>query len=176
MKKFRLDTRKKKALAIIISILLVFIVIFGIWKYQQSKNPANNEVEQGTVLYNSKYKSNAPGNLVFPAYTQDITVKRDVKEIPIVLANPKVNKNVYFKYKLSVTKENSKKNINLGETKLIEAGKALNKLPISQSKLKTLSIGKHKCRIDVFAYTYNEKNNEKIKLNQAYWDVNFTIE
>ncbi|MEY8515227.1 hypothetical protein [Lactococcus taiwanensis] len=168
--------RRKKIIGSVLLALLALGVIFGALKYQQSLKNKNSEVEQGTVIYDSKFKSNAPGNLVFPAYTKDIVVKQKDDKLPIVLANPKVNKNVYFQYVLTVEKERGKEYTNIGKSKLIAAGRASNQLQLNKKEMRVVAKGKHKCRLNVYAFTYNKKDNKKIKLNQAYWDFNLTVQ
>lgn len=167
--------KRKKILGILLLVLVLLGGAFGVLKYQQSLKNRNADVEQGTVMYKSEFKTNAPGNLVFPAYTKDIVVKKRDKEVPLVLANPKVNKNVYFQYVLSVEEDKGKGFVEIGKSKLISSGRALPKLQLAPQKMRSVIKGKHKCRLDVYAFTYNEKDNKKIKLNQAYWNFNLEV-
>ena len=168
--------KRKKIIAIILLALVVLGTVLGILKYQNSLKNKNSEVEQGTVIYKSKFKSDAPGNLVFPAYTKDILVKEGEDKIPIILANPKVNKNVYFQYALSIENKHNKDYIKLGESKLIAAGRASNQLQLSSKNMQAITKGKYKCRLNVYAFTYSKKDNKKTRLNQAYWDFNFIVQ
>lgn len=165
---------KKKLSLILILILIVVGVGFYFYMSKNVKQP-NSDIEQGTVNYNSKFKSAEPGNIIFPAYTENITLKKNQKTLPILLVNPLANKDIYFQYQFSLIDE-KKQSICFGKTKLIKAGQAAKELTVEQKKLKNLSPKSYKCKIDVFAFKYNKKSKEKIKLNQAYWDIKLNLE
>lgn len=158
---------KKK---VVLGIALVVILFGGVCVAKLNSHKSNSVVEQGTVSYNSKFKSNAPGNIVFPAYTQDMEIKKNSGSLPIMLVNPKVNKTVYLQYTVSVMDKGGK-DIQVGKTKLIQSGQALSKLPLLSKNLEKLNSGIYKCRIDVCAYTYDNKTKTKTKLSKAHWDV-----
>ena len=166
---------------IIFSILFLICAIgLGIYfisqnSYKKVDNKIDNQVEQGTVRYDSKFKSNETGNIIFPAYTEDLVLKKNKTELPVLLVNPLANKNIYLQYKISIT-EVSNKQICVGETKLIKPGQAAKGVEVDQTKLKDLTDKVYKCRIDVFAFKYGGKGKKKIKLNQAYWDVKLRLE
>lgn len=163
---------KRKRTLILLSIILFILAGLGVY-YFISHN-SNNEIEQGTVRYdpnpNPNHSTTDTGNIIFPAYTDDLFFTKEQKNLPIELVNPKVNKDIFLQYKISITDEN--KIICIGQTKLIESGQAVNNLEVDQTKLEGLKPNVYKCRIDVFAFKFKDKNKkEKIKLNQAYWDV-----
>lgn len=159
-----------------LSLILIGGIIIGscFLLFHNAAKP-DSEVEQGTVNYNSKFKKVATGNIIFPAYTEDLFLKKKENILPILLVNPLANKNIYLQYKISIT-EGNKKNICLGETKLIKSGKALKNLTVDSSKIQDLQPNTYPCRIDVYAYNYNTKNKKRTNLNQAYWDVKFHLE
>lgn len=170
--------KKKKMLVFLLIGCLGCIVALGIYYFvsqTQSSSKENNMVEQGTVRYDSKFKKNQEGNIIFPAYTDDIILKKNQKELPVLLVNPLANKNIYLQYKISIT-ENPKKKILLGETKLIKAGEAAKGISVSQDKVKNLAKKVYKCRIDVLAFKYSDEKKEKTNLNQAYWDIKLHLE
>ncbi|EMF0060945.1 hypothetical protein PFZ79_002838 [Enterococcus hirae] len=165
----------RKKLFLILTLIVVGVGV-GLYFYM-SKNiqKSNSDIEQGTVNYNSKFKSAETGNIIFPAYTENITLKKGKKTLPILLVNPLANKDIYFQYQFSLIDE-KKQSICFGKTKLIKAGQAAKELTVEQKKLKNLSPKSYKCKIDVFAFKYNKKSKEKTKLNQAYWDIKLHLE
>lgn len=165
---------------LIICSILFFICVIGAGIYFISQNShthkkVDNQVEQGTVRYDSKFKSNETGNIIFPAYTEDLILKKNKTELPVLLVNPLANKNIYLQYKISVN-ESSKKQICIGETKLIKSGQAAKGIEVNKTQLKELTDRVYNCRIDVFAFKYGGKGKEKTKLNQAYWNVKLRLE
>ncbi|OUZ27897.1 hypothetical protein [Enterococcus faecium] len=172
--KIKNNKKRKLIIFIILTSLIISSGLFYFFYYRSSNHKIDNEIEQGTINYDSKFKSAELGNIIFPAYTEDIFLKKGQKELPILLVNPSANKDIYLQYKISIINENSKSTFNIGETKLIRPGKASKGIIVSQNKLKDLIKKVYNCRIDVFAFRYDGKN--KVKLNQAYWDIKLHLE
>ncbi|MGL9997447.1 hypothetical protein IGJ41_002730 [Enterococcus sp. DIV1537a] len=162
------DTKKK-----FLIIFILIIVLFFLWK----KFFTDENIEQGSVNYNTEYENNISSNIIFPAYEKNIQMDASQQRIPIELVNPKSNSKVFFKYKISITVEDNEKLIY--ESKLIKSGQAVVKPEFDKSSLKGLHKGVYECKINIDAYTYsvNEYSNKKIlnKLNNAYWNVKFNL-
>lgn len=167
----------KRTIKIIVSVTGIIVLIlasFLIFKHFF----LDKEIEQGAVQYNSEYKDVSPGHIVFPAYEKNLQMDKDQKELPIKLVNPKINKNVFLTYKISVVVEGKAKQIY--ESKLIESGKALESPKLEKHAFKDINKGEYPCKIDVHAFSFTEnkytKQKVKRKLNQAYWDVKLFVE
>lgn len=137
----------KRNLIICLCLILFLLCAIGAGIYfisQNSHKKADNQVEQGTVRYDSKFKSSETGKIIFPAYTEDLILKKNKTELPVLLVNPLANKNIYLQYKISINEPSNKK-ICIGETKLIKPGQAAKGVEVDQKKLKDLTDKDYKC-------------------------------